>query len=325
MPVIKESNYESPYILSNQHMATLLPNFLRWVPSVKYSEETIELEDGDFLELNWSRVGSNRVAVVTHGLGGDSSKPYVKGMVRALNRAGWDTIAWNLRGSGKQLNRLPRFYHGGDTPDLEAVIQHGLKTGNYRHLALVGFSLGGNITARYIGEKGDKAPSELVGSILVSAPVDLKGSADHLSTGARAYYMKFFVAGYKKKLKAKHKLMPDLLDITGIDKIKTFREFDSRYNTKWYGFKTADEFYRETSANQVLHNIKSPALFLSAWNDPFLPENCYPVEAAEKNKHIFLEAPEMGGHVGFFSFRKWGSYWHEDRSIEFLKMFSDDF
>lgn len=318
MPVIRESEYEAPYLLFNQHMATLLPNLMRWAPRVQYEEEKLELLDGDFLELNWSTIGADRVAVVTHGLGGDTQKPYMRGVVKALNNAGWDAVAWHLRGCGKEMNRLPRFYHGGDTPDLDAVIHHAIQKHGYRNVTLVGFSLGGNITARYLGEKGDDVLPQISSAVAVSAPVDLKGSADHLSTGSRALYMKFFVAGYKKKLRQKHKMMPDLIDITGLDDLKTFRDFDSRYNTQWYGFPDADTFYYETSCGPLIHRIKVPTLFLSALNDPFLPDNCYPYKEAEANRNVWLETPEMGGHVGFFSFRKWGTYYHEERALDFI-------
>lgn len=319
MPVIRESNYEAPYLLSNQHLATLLPNLMRWGPTVKYTEERIELLDGDFLDLCWSTIGSDRVAVVTHGLGGDTSKPYVKGIVRALNEQGWDAVAWYLRGAGKEPNRLPRFYHGGDTPDLDAVIAHAIQKNGYKKVTLVGFSLGGNITARYLGEKGYDVPAQITSSVVVSAPSDLKGSADHLSTGPRVLYMKFFVSLYKKRMRAKHKLMPDRLDISRLDEIRTFRDFDNRYNATWYGFPDADTFYRETSCGPLIHNIKVPTLFLSALNDPFLPDSCYPVAEAEQNPNVWLEMPQMGGHVGFFSFRKGGTYFAEDRAKDFIQ------
>lgn len=318
MPVIQNSDYEAPYLLYNQHIATVLPNLMRWAPKVNYAEEKIELLDGDFLELSWSTIGADRVVVISHGLGGDTNKPYVRGLVKALNSHGWDAVAWHLRGCGKEMNRLPRFYHGGDTPDLHAVITHAIQKHSYRKVSLVGFSLGGNITTRYLGERGDDVLPQISAAVAISAPVDLKASADHLSTGSRVFYMKFFVAGYKKKLRIKHKMMPDKIDITGLDDLRTFREFDSRYNTLWYGFPDADTFYHETSSGPLIHRIKVPTLFLSALNDPFLPDSCYPHQQAEQNKHVWLETPNMGGHLGFFSFRKGGSYYHEERALEFL-------
>jgi len=116
------------------HLSTLYPTLFRRVPALKYTRERIGTPDNDFLDLDWSRVGSRRVALVLHGLEGDSDRTYVRGMVRALNRRGWDVAAVNLRGCSGTPNRQLRFYHSGATEDVATVVAH-LQTKPYESLA----------------------------------------------------------------------------------------------------------------------------------------------------------------------------------------------
>ena len=155
MPVI-ESHFKPPFFLRNGHVQTILPVlFPRWL-NVVYERERLELEDGDFIDIDWSRKGRDRVAILLHGLEGCTDNGYIRGMAAALNEAGWDALAWNFRGCGEELNRIPRFYHSGETGDLAAVIRHASAT--YSSIALVGFSLGGNVVLKYLGEAGTLMP-----------------------------------------------------------------------------------------------------------------------------------------------------------------------
>src|SRR5690606_24577725 len=129
-----------------------------------YRRERIDTPDGDFLDLDWSEAGEHvrRLVVVSHGLEGSSDRAYVRGMVRAFNGLGWDALAWNYRGCGGEPNRLLRSYHSGATEGLDAVVAYALGRG-YRAVGLVGFSLGGNLTLKYLGERGDAADARVVG------------------------------------------------------------------------------------------------------------------------------------------------------------------
>ena len=149
MPIIP-SSFRPPVLLSNGHVQTILPVILPRRFAVEYDRELLELSDGDFLELDWSRKGFERLAIVTHGLEGGSDGGYVRGTVAAMNAAGWDTLAWNFRGCGSGMNRLVRFYHSGDTGDIREVIAYAAR--QYETIALVGYSLGGNVTLKYLGE-----------------------------------------------------------------------------------------------------------------------------------------------------------------------------
>ena len=149
MPIIR-SQFDPPWRLRNGHLQTILPAILRWRASAAYERERLELPDGDFLDLDWLTSGNGRLAILSHGLEGSSRDVTMRGMAAALHRAGWDVLAWNYRGCSGEMNRLPRLYHSGETTDLATVVEHAAK--RFPILSLVGFSLGGNLVLKYLGE-----------------------------------------------------------------------------------------------------------------------------------------------------------------------------
>src|SRR5437016_2510805 len=146
MPIVEPSSYKCASLLSNGHLQTCLPHLFRRVKAADYQRERIATPDADFLDLDWIKLGSSRLAVLAHGLEGDSKRPYILGMVNALIKSGWDAVVWNARGCSGEPNRVLRFTHSGATEDLETVISHITGAGNYSEIALIGFSLGGNLT-----------------------------------------------------------------------------------------------------------------------------------------------------------------------------------
>ncbi|MFH0822398.1 MAG: alpha/beta fold hydrolase, partial [Pseudomonadota bacterium] len=153
MPIISPSSYKAPLFCSNPHLQTIFPTILRRISGVEYQRRRIDTPDGDFLDLDWSVIGSPRLSIILHGLEGDSKRAYVMGMVRVLNRRGWDAVAVNFRGCGGEPNRKLQMYHSGETGDVATVIKHAAAMGTYEELFLVGFSLGGNVILKYLGER----------------------------------------------------------------------------------------------------------------------------------------------------------------------------
>lgn len=143
---MKNDCYNPPALLRNGHLQTIFPSLFRKVPGVRYLRERIDTPDGDFLDLDWSRTGSRRLAVLSHGLEGNSRRHYIRGMVRVLNSVRIDTLAWNHRGCSGEPNRTLRMYHNGVIDDLDLVVRHAVEKGEYRSVFLVGFSLGGNLS-----------------------------------------------------------------------------------------------------------------------------------------------------------------------------------
>ena len=151
--------YPRPRLLFHPHIETIYPSLLRKVNLVAYERERISTPDQDFLDLDWLKQGSTKLVIISHGLEGNTSRPYVRGMAKAFYNAGYDVLAWNYRGCGEEMNRSLRFYHSGATDDLDYIIQHINKKNTHSEISLIGFSLGGNLTLKYLGERGKQLQS----------------------------------------------------------------------------------------------------------------------------------------------------------------------
>ena len=315
MPIV-QSLFRPPLFLRNGHVQTILPVLLPRMFKLSYERELLELPDGDFLELDWSRRGSRRLAIVSHGLEGGTNGGYVRGTVAAMNAAGWDAVAWNFRGCGSGLNRLVRFYHSGDSADLRSVVDHA--SSSYDSVVLIGFSLGGNITLKYLGEEPPN--SKVIAATTVSVPVDLTSSARVLDERiSNRLYLRRFISSLVAKVEAKARHFPEELDIEGARGIRTFQEFDNRYTAPIHGFRDAAEYWKRSSSRQYLPAISIPTLLLSARNDPFLTPECFPDPEAQASSQLYLEAPESGGHVGFLDLANGLEPWSERRVVAFLR------
>lgn len=310
MPLIP-STYKAPVYLFNAHLETVIPSVFRKVAGT-YQRERLELADGDFLDLDWMSRQQRKLVIISHGLEGSSERHYTKGMAVHFFKHGWDALAWNCRGCSGEINRLPRFYHHGATEDLAAVVDHALRK-NYNHIVLVGFSMGGSMTLKYLGEQ--TRPREIKSAITYSVPCDLGSSASELDKPDKKFYLKRFLKKLEKKIRTKANQFPTLLTAQGFETITSFREFDTRYTAPLHGFADANDFYSRASCYPYLPNIQIPALIVNAENDPFLPRACYPTGLAQHHTHLHLEIPARGGHVGFSLAGK--TNWMETRALEF--------
>lgn len=311
------SDYKPPYLLRNAHMQTIWPSLFRRVDAPAFKRVRITTPDDDFLDIDRSGENGSRAIIISHGLEGNSSRAYVHGMARAFLDASYDVFAWNFRGCSGEMNRRPRFYHSGDTADLETVVNYAISEG-YTDLSLIGFSMGGNMSLKYAGEQGDALPDEIRRICCFSVPCDLTSSALKLATAGGGIYMKRFMRMLKLKIKQKAALMSDDIPLDGLDSMKTFAEFDNAYTAPLHGFKDAYDYWNRASCQHVLTGIRRPALLVNALNDPFLTEACYPREAASQNPSFTLETPHHGGHAGFPLFNGNGLYWHEMRAVRFV-------
>ena len=314
-----KDDYNAPFLLRNGHMQTLYPSLFRTVNGVRYRRERIDTPDGDFLDLDWSRVGSRRLAVISHGLEGNSQRHYVRGMVKALNGGLVDALAWNFRGCSGEPNRLLRMYHNGVIDDLHWVVTHAAQTGRYDAIYLVGFSLGGNLSLLYLGKQAHNLPDRIRGAVVFSVPCDLTDASRQLDKRSNAIYMHNFLASLHLKLRAKQHRFPEALDDTNFHGIKTFRQFDDRYTAPLHGFESAQDYWTKCSSKPWLERIQVPTLIVNAADDPFLAGGCYPVQECRRNPRLVLEIPRNGGHVGFVRFNSRGRYWSEDRALGFLR------
>lgn len=317
MPLIGNSSYRPSPLLFNGHLETVIPSIFRNIHDVVYQRERLELEDGDFVDMDWLKGGNDKLVIVSHGLEGSSERHYAKGMAKYFYQHGWDALAWNCRGCSGEMNRLPRFYHHGATEDLNAVVQHALSKKQYTKIALVGISMGGSMSLKYVGERGDKLSGFIKGAAVFSVPCHLGSSAKELDKPNKRFYLNRFLKKLGKKIKLKSEKFPEVISYNGYEKIRSFEEFDNRYTAPLHGFKDAQDFYARASSLPHIDNIKIPALIVNAINDPFLPSLCFPYEVARNHSTVFLETPSRGGHTGFSLYGK-KENWMEQRAFEFL-------
>ncbi|UJP63268.1 YheT family hydrolase [Mongoliitalea daihaiensis] len=316
MPLSKNTTYESPKWLFNGHLQTIIPSLFRSSILLPFERERITTLDGDFLDLDWLKTDSKELVIISHGLEGNSQRPYMTGMARQFYSNGYDVLTWNFRGCGEELNQKPIFYHSGATYDLDEVVRHAEK--NYQSIYLIGFSLGGNLTLKYLGEKRTSA-AKIKKGVAISVPLHLESSSDKISTGENIMYAKRFLRTLKEKVAKKAKIFPHDIPVGTLRKIKTLKDFDNLYTGPLHGFKDAHDYYEQCSSLYFLESIEVPTLILNAQNDPFLTDKCFPISLGRTLEAVWMEFPKLGGHVGFTPRAKEDIYWSEKRAFEFIK------
>ncbi|WP_143961071.1 YheT family hydrolase [Litoribacter populi] len=319
MPLIESSTYQGPpAYLFNGHFETIIPSIFRKIEGVKYHRERFNTTDGDFLDLDWSKVNSKKRLIISHGLEGSSDRHYVKGLVKLANSKNMDALAWNNRSCSGEINIAPKLYHHGASDDLKAVIDHVIAQGSYNEIYLTGISMGGAQTLKYLGESGRNLPSQIKKAAVYSTPCNLASSAATLKLRKNAFYKKRFLGKLKVKMINKASQFPDLIDLQLLEKVNNFDQFDTHFTAPLHGFRDASDFYKSVSADNWMTEIQIPTLVVNALNDPLLGDACFPVELARNHPHLFLETPKRGGHTGFV-LKKQEFTWVEGRIMQFLK------
>ncbi|MGM0582589.1 MAG: YheT family hydrolase [Bacteroidota bacterium] len=316
MPVIRNNLYKRPFYLFNQHLETIIPSAFRKVEGVKYERERIGTRDNDFLDIDWVKNNNTRLIIASHGLEGSSDRPYITGVAKLFSQNSWDIMAWNCRSCSGEINRREFLYHHGFTQDVEEVVQKALKEG-YQEIVLIGFSMGGSLTLKYVGENGDNLYPEIKAAMAVSVPCNLSSSSRMLALKKNKFYQNRFMRKLDIKLRMKSQQYPDLFEIKPWKSFSDFHEFDTHYSAKIFGYKDAQDFYDSVQCYPHLKNINVPTLILNSLNDPMLTGDCYPESVAEQNNNIELELTEHGGHVGFLQKGKAHTY-AEERALSFF-------
>lgn len=315
MPIIK-SSFKPAWWLANPHLQTLWSSFFRSAPDIDLERIRLELEDGDFLDLAVTDIKDKPIVVILHGLEGSLDSHYIKPLIKALDDAAYGACFVHFRGCSEELNRLPRSYHSGDTADLQAVIDYLDKKFTQGVFAVIGFSLGGNIVLKWLGEQGANAKTQT--GVAVSVPFTLSHAGDRLEKSFSRVYQKHLLSRCQKKYEQKSKLyeMPIKVDAK---QLNTFFSFDDQITAPLHGFKDANDYYQQCSSRQFLNKITKPTLVIHAKDDPFMWEHTAP-EDHELSEKVELELSEAGGHVGFIAesspFKPF--YWVDKRIIEWL-------
>ncbi len=307
---------------------TMYGRVVRRPPRQPIRRERWELADGDFLDLDFLEADSPAapLVIVLHGLEGSSQASYVRGLTATARAAGLATCALNFRGCSGTLNRLPRFYHSGETGDLAALVDRLVSEQPGRPLGLVGFSLGGNVVAKYLGERGDDMPFEVRAASVVSVPFDLAACARALDgPGVQArIYRGLFIRSLKAKARAKAAALgprfPKEVDAARAARARTFAEIDGWFTAPLHGFASAEDYWQRCSSGPLLGGVRRPLLALSAHDDPFVPGESLPVSVARGNPLVQLQVTAQGGHLAFVNGPPWApGRWAERTAVEFLR------
>ena len=276
--------------------------------------------DGDFVDLDWADGPPGApLLLVLHGLEGSARSPYVTGLLAGGLARGWRGGALNFRSCSGEPNRLPRFYHSGDTGDLDHVVTQLVGREPALRLGAVGVSLGGNVLVKWLGERGADAPPQVVGAVGISVPFDLVASARVLDRGfRRALYTANFMRTLRRKALDRARVYPGLVDTARVRRARTFAEYDRAVTAPLHGFADELDYWTRASSGPYLARVRRPALLLNARDDPFVPPGVLPDPAALPSG-VHVEFPARGGHAGFLDGPPWrvGS-WAERRAVEFL-------
>ncbi|PWQ97824.1 YheT family hydrolase [Leucothrix pacifica] len=309
-----------PTNLGNGHIETLLPYLLRPVKQQDYQRQRIDTPDGDFLDLDWVKRGQKKLLIISHGLESSSRAQYVQGMADLFKQNGFDVLAWNYRSCSGEMNRTARYYHSGASDDLDVVVAHALKNNDYDSVSLIGFSLGGNLTLKYAGEKAEGLDPRIQSICVFSTPCYLKTASHQLATGFNRIYTQTFVKSLRQKVVDKHALLSRQgFDLSRLNELRTLPDFDDQFTGPLHGFKDSDDYYEQCSSRYFIKDIKRPTLIVNAANDPFLSKECYPYDEVAASQTVSLEVPKYGGHVGFFKFGMGNVMWSEARALSFIR------
>ena len=309
--------FQPAWWLPHAHLQTCWPFIFRKKIRLQTREERFELPDGDFLDLNWTlQQTEGPLVIVLHGLEGSIHSSYAGGILREIEKRGWRGLFVHFRSCSGELNRLRRIYHSGDTGDLSAVVAMVRQREPETPLAAVGYSLGGNVLLKWLGETGCHNPFRA--AVAVSVPFQLSVAAERINRGLSRFYQWHFLRGLRKKL---HRKFASSTDWTPPEfrKIRTMRAFDHLVTAPLHGFKSADDYYEKASCCIWLKKITVPTLLLQSRDDPFMTPAVLPTPH-ELSATVKLELTQRGGHVGFVSGRTpWrAEYWLERRVPDFL-------
>jgi predicted alpha/beta-fold hydrolase len=318
--MIQQSSFKPLWYLKNPHAQTLLANLIH-PPFPKVNIETVDLPDGDSLDIARGTARGENSVLILHGLEGSLRSAYAQRMMNALNRRGIPAVFMYFRGCNGRPNQSVRSYHSGETEDLRSVINYLKKTGSKR-IALVGYSLGGNVTLKYMGET--ETDAAIVCATATSVPLLLDVCAARMNRGFSRIYQHDLMRRLKNKVIQKQ----PILAAAGFNHdplaLQTFVEFDDALTAPTHGFKDASDYYQRCSSRQFLKTIDKPTLIIHSKDDPFMTQDVIPGKD-EISPQVTLELSEHGGHVGFIGGRFLRpKYWLEERIIDFVKPFLPD-
>ncbi len=319
------SHFRPAWWLPGPHLPTIWGKMVRRRPPVHDRLERVATPDGDHVTL--VRMGTITAGVphlfILHGLEGKITAKYAHGMLDEARKLGWSGDMMMFRSCDGEVNSARRFYHSGETTDLDFVVRRILAEHPDAQLMMCGVSLGGNVLLKWLGEQGKSVPAQIKRAAAVSVPFDLEAGARLMENGFARVYVRHFLATLVAKTIKKLERYPDLCDISKLRAARTFFDFDDLLTGPVHGFTGAHDYYQQSSSIHFLNRVSVPTLLMSAWNDPFLPRSVLEKvrTIAMQNPHLWVEFPATGGHVGWVAGQPWSQrYFMEARVVEWLSM-----
>ncbi len=310
-----KDGFRPAWWLPGGHLQTLYPTLFRPRRLPPLTRERLELDDGDFLDLDWTQEQDGPLVLLLHGLEGTRHSHYVTGFTGALTRSGLQCVQLYFRGCSGEPNRLPRSYHSGETGDLQTVLDHMSRRYPQRDIYAAGVSLGGNVLLKWLGENPQQ--QQLKRAVAVSVPFDLDNAARKLERGLSRIYQGYLLRKLRRSLRNKARRMELPIDTTHLSRLSSFRRFDDEVTAPLHGFEGVDDYYRKSSSRDFVAKIETPTLIIHALDDPFMTPEALP---SKTGPGVILEVYPSGGHVGFVSgnlpFRP--RYWLDQRIPAFF-------
>jgi uncharacterized protein len=311
-----QSNYKAPVLMTNGHLQTIIPARLLRPSRICYRRERWVSPDHDFIDLDYVDGAPDAPLVVLfHGLEGNSESHYARNLMAEVRNAGWSGVVVHFRGCSGELNYAPRFYHSGDSAEIDWVLHRMRQEHPQRILFACGVSLGGNVLLRWLGESQHRA-NFIQAASAISAPLDLTKGGVALCQGLNRVYSTMFLRKLKQKCVQKLIQYPGLFDRKKMLVAKNLYEFDNAVTAPLHGYKNTEDYWHRASAKHILDDITLPTLVLNARNDPFLPGRYLPEHASAS---VTLEYPEYGGHVGFAGTWSADNKWLPKHILQFFK------
>jgi len=304
------------------HLQSAWGYFFRKRPRIDWRRERWETPDGDFLEVDFldAEAPDAPTLLILHGLEGSSASHYARGAAARARALGWRAAALNFRSCGGAPNLRPRFYHCGETGDLAFAAERILERFD-APLALAGFSLGGSVLLRWLGERGEGVSPRVRGAVCVSASFQPGVCARALDSPAGWLYRRHLLGSAKRKAREFSERHPGLIKAKAARRARTFHEFDRAVIAPLYGFRDELDYYEKADCSPWLSRVRVKTLLLASEDDPIVPARVFPREEIEKSPWLTGVLSKRGGHVGFVSGRivRSPGYWAEERAFAFLR------
>lgn len=316
----KGDPFQPAWWLPGPHLQTLWGTLFRRAPRVVFDLREFDTPDGDVLHLHHLRAAADAPTVlILPGLESSIRSSYLRATAHAFHTLGWNTVIMEHRGCSREMNRTRRLYHSGATEDLDSVARRLSDEIAPRPLYLVGFSLGGNVSAKWLGECGQDAPVRA--AALVALPFDLAASAAALDRSLLGLYSRHFIRTLIAKAVAKERQFPGCIDIARARRTRTIVAFDDAATAPLHGFRDAQDYYARCSCGPFLEHIRVPTLLIASEDDPYNPASTLPHETVARSPWLIPLFTKKGGHQGFVR-GPWpwrATVWAEEQVVRFMR------